>query len=147
MLVRRTLGDLAVIRHSLMTATRTNGLNQPANSLLELELAAELKSLVDELRGLLWAYVQTLSAKSGRRPEEVLEWYKMQLAVEMLRNARIPADQVPRHPADRHTCEDPGHRSAGGHGCTYAAPVIAPFTAEEEMGHVSEQVCSLVPFQ
>lgn len=55
-LVRRTLGDLAVIRQSLVTAAgEPEDPNQPANSLLDLELAAELKSVVDELRRLLWA--------------------------------------------------------------------------------------------
>lgn len=129
-LVRRTLGDLAVIRHSLMAATVTNGLNQPVDSLLDLELAAELKSLVDELRGLLWAYVQTLSAKSGRRPEEVLEWYKMQLVVEMLRHARTPADKIPQCPADRYTFEDLVTEALAVTAAHNAAPVVAPFTAQ-----------------
>ena len=39
------------------------------------------------LRLLLWAYIQTLSVKSGRAPAEVLSWYKMQLAMEILSSA------------------------------------------------------------
>jgi hypothetical protein len=86
--VRRTLQDLASIRESLLAIS-----DQPANSpdasaqVLDLELAGELKSVVDALRLLLWAYIQALSVKSGRAPAEVLSWYKMQLAVEMLRSA------------------------------------------------------------
>jgi hypothetical protein len=106
--VRQTLDGLSVIRKSLL-AMETQGadLNRPADSLLDLELAAELKSVVDGMRKLLWAYVQTLSRKSGRRPEEVLEWYKMQLAVEMLRQARSrpSAAQQPRF-APRYTFDD-----------------------------------------
>src|SRR5260370_26775361 len=55
---------------------------------LDLELASELKAVVDALRRLLWAYMQALSAKSGRSPHEVMNWYKMEFAVEMLRSVR-----------------------------------------------------------
>ncbi len=85
--VRRTLADLTVIRKSLLAISE-----QPENSLLsadklDIELAGELKNVVDALRLLLWAYIKALSAQSGRSPHEVLSWYKMQLAVEMLRSA------------------------------------------------------------
>lgn len=84
--VRRTLQDLALIRQSLTEiSNEPNGENAEANSALDLELAAELKVVVDMLRELLWAYISALSAKCGRRPHEVLEWYKMELAVAMLR--------------------------------------------------------------
>lgn len=107
-LVRRTLGDLAVIRQSLVTAAaEPDDPSRPANSLLDLELAAELKSVVDELRRLLWAYVQALSAQSGKRPDEVLEWYKMELAVDMLRKARSrPSEPLPNQIAGHCTFED-----------------------------------------
>ena len=55
---------------------------------MDLELAAELKSVVDALRRLLWAYIRVLSTGSGRHPHEVLEWYKMEIAVDMLRSIR-----------------------------------------------------------
>jgi hypothetical protein len=85
--VRHTLDDLAAIRQTLLGIS-----DSPANphvapdQVLDLELAGELKSVVDALRLLLWAYVNALSTKSGRAPAEVLSWYKMQLAVEMLRS-------------------------------------------------------------
>lgn len=87
--VRRTLEDLAAIRESLLTISEQadDSSGSPAQ-LLDLELAGELKSVVDALRLLLWAYIQALSTKSGRSPEEVLSWYKMELAVEMLRSVR-----------------------------------------------------------
>jgi hypothetical protein len=94
--VRRTLEDLAVIQKSLKTtAAQPDGEIKEPNPLLDLELAAELKSVVDILRNLLWSYISVLSARSGRRPQEVLDWYKMELAVEMLRNAssRLPATE------------------------------------------------------
>ena len=59
--VRRTLQDLASIRESLLAFS-----DQPADSpdasaqILDLELAGELKSVVDALRLLLWAYIQAL---------------------------------------------------------------------------------------
>ena len=87
--VRHTLDDLAAIRESLLSISdpqRTSA-EAPAQA-LDLELAGELKSVVDALRLLLWAYIQALSTKSGREPEEVLNWYKMELAVEMLRSVR-----------------------------------------------------------
>jgi hypothetical protein len=83
--VRRTLEDLTVIRQSLVTTTAP-GDPVASAQLLDLELAGELKSVVDALRLLLWAYIQALSVQSGRAPAEVLSWYKMQLAVEMLRS-------------------------------------------------------------
>jgi hypothetical protein len=94
--VRKTLDDLASIRQSLLAISDQNGAG-PENSaqVLDLELAGELKSVVDALRLLLWAYVQALSTKSGRAPEEVLSWYKMELAVEMLRSVRGRPVAVP----------------------------------------------------
>ena len=87
--VRSTLEDLAMIRQSLLADPDPSAdRKQQDGLLLDLELAAELKSVVDALRQLLWAYIQTLSAQSGRKPAEVLEWYKMEIAVEMLRALR-----------------------------------------------------------
>lgn len=78
--VRRTLEDLALIRQSLREAT--NQANEPkteSSVVLDLQLAAELKGVVDALGELLWAYISALSAKSGRQPRDVLEWYKWSL--------------------------------------------------------------------
>lgn len=87
--VRRALEDMAVIRHSLMGVVE-QGVSRPEEqqNILDIELAAELKSVVDAMRQMLWAYIQALSVKSGRTPQQVMEWYKMELAVEMLRSAR-----------------------------------------------------------
>lgn len=87
--VRHTLDGLAGIRESLLAISdpQKNSAEMPDQA-LDLELAGELKSVVDALRLLLWAYIQALSAKSGREPEEILSWYKMELAVEMLRSVR-----------------------------------------------------------
>jgi hypothetical protein len=87
--VRRTLDDLAVIRKSLLAISEASGADASASRMaLDLELASELKSVVDALRQLLWAYMQALSAKAGRTPLEVLSWYKMEIAVELLRSLR-----------------------------------------------------------
>src|SRR2546423_9427557 len=86
--VRRTLNDLAVIQQSLLENPGHEADPSGPDQLMDLELAAELKSVVDALRRLLWAYVQVLSAGSGRDPHEVLEWYKMEIAVDMLRSIR-----------------------------------------------------------
>ncbi len=89
--VRRALNDMAAIRQSLIGAgavEQNTGTGGGQQNILDIELAAELKSVVDAMRQLLWAYIQALSAKSGRSPQDVMEWYKMQLAVEMLRSAR-----------------------------------------------------------
>ena len=89
--VHRTLEDLAAIRQSLLTIpSQPAGTSTASAQCLDLELAGELKSVVDALRLLLWAYIQALSTRSGRPPEEVLSWYKMELAVEMLRSVRNP---------------------------------------------------------
>jgi hypothetical protein len=86
--VRHTLDDLAAIRQSLLAVSdQTASSAEAPAQVLDLELAGELKNVVDAIRLLLWAYIQALSAKSGRAPGEVLSWYKMQLAVEMLRSA------------------------------------------------------------
>jgi hypothetical protein len=89
--VRKTLEDLASIRQSLLAISPQDSAStspEDSTQVLDLELAGELKSVVDALRLLLWAYIQALSTKSGRAPEEVLSWYKMELAVEMLRSVR-----------------------------------------------------------
>ena len=94
--VRRTLDDLAVIRQTLLAGCEQSpdSAREP-NPTLDLELASELTSVVDALRRLLWAYMQALSAKSGRSPHEVMNWYKMELAVEMLRSVRANAQAAP----------------------------------------------------
>ena len=87
--VRRTLEDLAVIRQTLLADSEPSAdTARTASQTIDLELASELKSVVDALRRLLWAYIHGLSSKSGRPPDEVLNWYKMELAVEMLRSVR-----------------------------------------------------------
>lgn len=87
--VRRALDDMAAIRQSLTGAIEQgSSIEGGQQIILDIELASELKSVVDAMRQLLWAYIQALSAKSGRTPQQVMEWYKMQLAVEMLRSAR-----------------------------------------------------------
>jgi hypothetical protein len=87
--VRRVLEDLTGIRQSLLSMSeQPGGEASSRDQCLDLELAGELKSNVDALRRLLWAYIEALSAKSGRDPLEVLSWYKMELAVEMLRSVR-----------------------------------------------------------
>ena len=94
--VRRTLEDLAVIRRTLLAGCEqvTDSPNELRQA-LDLELASELKSVVDALRHLLWAYMQALSAKSGRAPHEVMNWYKMELAMEMLRSVRATSHTPP----------------------------------------------------
>ena len=92
--VRRSLQDMASIRQSLLDISEESStVPSDPSKCLDLELAGELKSVVDALRLLLWAYIKALSAKSGRAPAEVLNWYKMELAVEMLRSVgpRPPA--------------------------------------------------------
>ncbi|SRR6266568_8425461 len=87
--VRRALEDLGEIRQSLLSMSEPLEAGaQASDQCMDLELAGELKSVVDGLRRLLWAYIEALSAKSGRAPHEVLSWYKMELAVEMLRSMR-----------------------------------------------------------
>src|SRR5438094_78438 len=87
--VRSTLEDLTLIRQSLLTCPdQITDRRNTGSQLLDIELSSELKTLVDALRTLHWAYIQTLSAQSGRQPAEILEWYKMEIAVEMLRALR-----------------------------------------------------------
>ncbi len=87
--VHRALEDLAEIRQSLLSMSGpSGGESSVSDQSLDLELAGELKSVVDGLRRLLWAYIEALSSRSGRAPLEVLSWYKMELAVEMLRSLR-----------------------------------------------------------
>lgn len=87
--VRRALDDMAAIRDSLTGTTQQDGTkSEEPQNILDLELAAELKSVVDAMRQMLWAYIQALSTKSRRSPQQVMEWYKMELAVAMLRAAR-----------------------------------------------------------
>lgn len=91
--VRRTLEDLASIRELLQsTIHQGHDANTEANPVLDLNLAAELKRVVDALRELLWDYITALSAESGRRPQEVLGWYKTELAVDLLSNPGLRPD-------------------------------------------------------
>jgi len=87
--VRRTMDDLAIIRQSLLACASTTGdAGIDPTPTLDLELAGALKSVVDALRKLLWAYIEALAAQSGRDPRQILEWYKMELAVDMLQSLR-----------------------------------------------------------
>jgi len=87
--IRRALDDMTEIRQYLMGDVEAlPGQQEQQQAALDLELAADLKTAVDALRQLLWAYIQALSVKSGRPPQQVMDWYKMELAVEMLRSAR-----------------------------------------------------------
>ncbi|HEV3317038.1 MAG TPA: hypothetical protein VG488_08725 [Candidatus Angelobacter sp.] len=102
--VRRALDDMEAIRHSLTGAVeQDSGMQEGQQNILDIELAGELKSVVDAMRQLLWAYIQALSAKSGRTPQHVMERYKMQLAVEMLRSVR--SRNVSPAPANLHQVE------------------------------------------
>ncbi len=100
--VRRALDDMAAIRDSLTGAIQQDGTKteEPQN-ILDLELAAELKSVVDAMRQMLWAYIQALSAQSGRSSQQVMEWYKMELAVAMLRSARARSLNTVRPDTDQ----------------------------------------------
>ena len=100
--VRRTLADLAVIRQSITAISQEQASDAASASrmCLDIELAGELKSVVDALRQLLWAYIQALSAKSGRTPYEVLNWYKMEIAVDLLRSLRNRSND-PEHALGR----------------------------------------------
>jgi hypothetical protein len=86
---RQVIEDLAALGQSLLAISEQSGKDPSAsNTNVDLELASELKSVVDALRMLFCAYAKALSAKSEQTPREVLSWYKMQLAVEMLRTMR-----------------------------------------------------------
>lgn len=87
--VRRILNDMTLLRQALMAgeaATRaTTGAAPPP---LELHLAAELKSGVDSMRQALWLYMKWRCAGTGATPQQITEWYKMELAMEVLRMMR-----------------------------------------------------------
>jgi hypothetical protein len=88
-LFSRALEDLTELGQSLLAVSEESGRQAPLSDMnLDYELAGELKSVVDALRMLFCAYAKALSAKSEPTPREVLSWYKMQLAVEMLRSMR-----------------------------------------------------------
>ncbi len=89
--VRRALEDMAAIHQSLLSMPEQPAEGSAPEMYLDLELAGELKSMVDVVHQHLWAYIEALSAKSGRSPLEVMRWYKTELAVEMLRSVRPPA--------------------------------------------------------
>ncbi len=119
--LRRVLEDMTVLGQSLLAVSEQSGKEAPAADMsLDFELAGELKSMVDALRMLLCAYAKVLSAKSEQTPREVLSWYKMQLAVEMLRSMRTRPGFEPESiseferlmngaivVASRHTSADP----------------------------------------
>jgi hypothetical protein len=89
--IRRTLEDLTIIRQTLLSVNETAVDSvHLSNVVLDLEVAGELKNVLDALRQVLWAYIQAHSSSSGRPINEILSWYKMELAVEMLRSVRAP---------------------------------------------------------
>ena len=99
--VRCALEALAEIRQSLVSMTEPLDAGAPPSiQCLDLELAGELKSVVDGLRRLLWAYIEALSARSGRAPLEVLRRYKTELAVEMLQSMRPQSAPEQPTPSD-----------------------------------------------
>jgi len=83
--VRRILEDLAFLRAALVEGDAQTGAVPPV---LELQLAAELKSSVDSIRQLLRLYMRARCSSEGVVPQQITDWYKMELAVEMLRLIR-----------------------------------------------------------
>ncbi|SRR5258708_40157508 len=83
--VHRILDDMAFIREALVAGDAQTGATPPA---LELQLAAELKSGVDSMRQLLWLYMRVRCSAEGTKPQQITDWYKMELAVEVLRLMR-----------------------------------------------------------
>lgn len=87
-LVQRTLGDLTTIRHSLLAISEENREDGSGSVVLDLELAGQLKNVVDALRLLLWAYIKALSSRAAGSPYDRLRDYKTELALDMLHSAR-----------------------------------------------------------
>lgn len=83
--VRRILDDMAFIRAALIAADAQTGAAPPP---LELQRAAQLKSGIDSMRQILWLYMKARCAGTGTSPQQITDWYKMDLAVEMLRLMR-----------------------------------------------------------
>jgi len=87
--VRRILDDMAFIRQALVAGDgQTRKLEGKTPPPLELQAAAELKSGVDSMRHLLWLYMKARCAGIGTTPQQMTDWYKMELAMEMLRLMR-----------------------------------------------------------
>jgi hypothetical protein len=93
--VRRILDDMAHLRETLVAgdaaARATTGAAPPP---LDMQLAAELKSAVDSTRQVLWLYMKWRCAGTGATPQQITDWYKMELAVEMLRLMRSRPTQA-----------------------------------------------------
>jgi len=87
--VRRILDDMAFVRAALVAGDAqiraTTGATPPP---LELQLAAQMKSEVDSMRRLLWLYMKAQCGGAETPPQQIADWYKMELAVEMLRLMR-----------------------------------------------------------
>jgi hypothetical protein len=83
--VRRILDDMAFVRAALVAVDAQTGATPPP---LELQLAAQMKSGVDSMRQVLWLYMRARCGGAGTMPQQMTDWYKTELAAEMLRLMR-----------------------------------------------------------
>ena len=83
--VRRILDDIAFVRAALLAGDAQTAAAPPP---LELQAAARLKSGVDSMRQLLWLYMKARCGGAAATPQQITDWYRLELSAEILRLMR-----------------------------------------------------------
>lgn len=81
--VRQAIDSVAMIRDTLLENTGKESLIRD----FELKQAAELRVVLEQMIRLLDAYLQA-TAGSGKNVVQLLEWYKAELALELMETLR-----------------------------------------------------------
>ena len=96
--IRRVTEDLKAIQEKLNAAAQPGA--PPAErerimeALLQADMVNEFKTAVDNMRHLLWSYIEAASAKSPQNVTRTLQAVRMQRVTEMLRILQPTVDEV-----------------------------------------------------
>jgi hypothetical protein len=90
--IRRITDDLKVLQEDLYRAAfdrpEDGSLEQIVDEVLDFKLVADLKSTVDYMRHLLWAYIEVSAKSDSSKIDQALQASRMNRATEMLRLLR-----------------------------------------------------------
>jgi len=90
--IRRITDDLKLLQEDLYRAAfdrpEDSELEQIVDEVLDFKLVADLKSTVDYMRHILWAYIEASSKSDSGKKDYALQSSRMNRATEMLRLLR-----------------------------------------------------------
>ena len=103
--IRRITTDLRALQQDFYRAVFEEGneqnLGQVVDELLDFELVTDLKSTVDYMRHVLWAYIEVVAKTDRSRKELAIETSRLNRATEMLKLLRMRFGDAPPSDLDK----------------------------------------------